>query len=403
MSDSGPAGWQEKPLLDVVDLPRGQVLPTAEPFRSQVLIAPDHIESRTGRVLSLETAVSQGAISGKYQIEPGDVLLSKIRPALRKVAYSSVHGLCSADIYPLRARAEIDPKFLLAVLLGSRFGQFAESLSGRSGIPKINRKELAEFRVALPPPREQRRIAEILESADEAIRSTERLTAKLRMAGQALLKDLIDRFDDSSYPPSSVDQEFDIKAGITLGPHRQPRMRPVQYLRVANVQRGFIDYKDVALLEASPGDALTYTLRAGDLLVVEGHASPSEIGRCALVRDDHGPLFFQNHLFRLRSRRLNAEYALLWLNSTYVRSYWRRTCATSSGLYTINSRQLRALPVPTPDPSDQERVVRIARAHETAVRKELDRMEKLQRLRLGLMEDMLAGRVRVNGEESAAT
>jgi len=78
-------------------------------------------------------------------------------------------------------------------------------------------------------------------------------------------------------------------------------------------------------------------------------------------------------------------------------------CATSSGLFTINSRQLRALPVAVPDPSEQERIVQIARAHEAVVREERGRLAKLQQLRVGLMEDLLTRRVRVDiGEDVAA-
>ncbi|MEU0151545.1 restriction endonuclease subunit S [Micromonospora fulviviridis] len=399
MRESGTARWRTKPLLDVASLPRGQVIPTEEPFRSQVLIAPDHIESRTGRILSHETAADQGAISGKYQIEPGDVLLSKIRPALRKVALSSVHGLCSADIYPLRATAEIDSSYLLAVLLGSEFGRFAESLSGRSGIPKINRKELSEFSIPLPPLPEQRRIAEILDSVDRSIRSAESLVAKLEQVHQALLQDIVDQ-SLSRWPASTVEQEFDVKPGITLGAHRRPRQRPTPYLRVANVQRGRIDLSDLTFLEASAGDLATYSLQVGDLLVVEGHANPSEIGRCAILRQNRSGLVFQNHLFRLRSRRLNPEYANLWLNSRSTRDYWRRMCATSSGLYTINSRQLRELPVRAPDPEEQERIVRLVQAHRASADAEYGRLEKLRRLKQGLREDLLTGKVRVHvGED----
>ena len=76
MSDV-PRGWVRRRLMDLVRIPNGQVDPRAEPYRSQILIAPDHIASASGCITHRETAMSQGAISGKYQIFPGDVLYSK--------------------------------------------------------------------------------------------------------------------------------------------------------------------------------------------------------------------------------------------------------------------------------------------------------------------------------------
>src|SRR5260370_4457952 len=192
MSDV-PRGWNQRRVMDIVQIPNGQVDPRAEPFRSQILLAPDHIASVSGEIISRETAASQGAISGKYQVFPGDVLYSKIRPALRKAVLADFSGICSADIYPLRPSAEIDPSYLLNMVLGNKFSQFADSVSGRIGIPTINRAELEQFCLALPPIAEQRRIAEIFNVADEAIQSTERLIAKLEQAKQGLLHDLLTR------------------------------------------------------------------------------------------------------------------------------------------------------------------------------------------------------------------
>jgi type I restriction enzyme S subunit len=66
-----------------------------------ILVAPDHIESKTGRLLQKITASEQHAISGKYLFKPKDIVYSKIRPYLRKAILASFSALCSADMYPL--------------------------------------------------------------------------------------------------------------------------------------------------------------------------------------------------------------------------------------------------------------------------------------------------------------
>lgn len=141
-----------------------------------VLVAPDHIESGTGRLLKKVTAADQEAISGKYIFEPGDVVYSKIRPYLRKAILADFGGLCSADKYPLRAAADVSPRFIFASILGHQFSKYAESVSVRSGMPKINRSELAQYSIAIPPTRgEQESIADVVTDADALIEALEQL------------------------------------------------------------------------------------------------------------------------------------------------------------------------------------------------------------------------------------
>ena len=144
-------GWTEHSLLDLAVLAEGQVDPRKNPYREMILVAPDHIEAEVGRLIEQRTAREQNAISGKYLFSKGDVIYSKIRPYLRKAVIAPFDGLCSADMYPLRPNKNVDRDFLLALILGDDFSRFAEKVSARTGIPKINRQELAEYRVTIPP------------------------------------------------------------------------------------------------------------------------------------------------------------------------------------------------------------------------------------------------------------
>lgn len=186
-----PRGWKIDRLLDRVELPSGQLDPRREPYRSWVLVAPDHIESGTGRLLGKATAAEQGAISGKYGFRPGDVVYSKIRPYLRKAILADFEGLCSADMYPLRPSAGDEPRFILALILGEHFSRFAEIVSMRSGFPKINREELSEYRGAFPLIHEQAAIASLLNSMDETDASERSNLEKLRTLKHGLMDDLL--------------------------------------------------------------------------------------------------------------------------------------------------------------------------------------------------------------------
>lgn len=394
MSNALPEGWRVVRLLDVVSMPSGQVDPTRAPFRDQVLLAPDHIESGTGRIVKKETADDQSAISGKYQVEPGDIAYSKIRPALRKAALVDFCGTCSADMYPLRSSGDIDGSFLLAVILGEEFSAFASSVSGRSGIPKVNRVEMGEYTFALPPLTEQRNIAGILDSLDWASRSCEAVIAKLENVRRGMIGSLLSGW--RSWIMKNVGSCFNVSSGITLSAERAPKGSAYPYLRVANIKRGFIDFSDVAKLQASASECYFYSLQPGDLMIVEGHANPNEIGRCALVRKVPSGVLYQNHLFRLRGEELDPRFSEMWLNSHIARRYWWANCSTSSGLNTINSKQLKALPVAVPPEEEQQRIVSIIEAHDERIAAERARLEKLRKLKAGLMDDLLTGRVRVD-------
>jgi type I restriction enzyme S subunit len=261
-------------------------------------------------------------------------------------------------------------------------------------MPCLNTSILENVPVSLPSMSAQKRIAEILDAAGEAVRSTERLVAKLELARQGLLYDRLIR-DSADWIYSDVDSEFDIRAGITLGRHRVAQNHPRPYLRVANVQRDWIDTSDVLSLEASAEEWVEYAIAADDLLIVEGHANPREIGRCAIAEQAHAGLLYQNHLFRLRAQMILPRFAVLWLNSAFAQNYWWRTCATSSGLYTINSRHLKALPVLIPDMADQVRIVELAASASSRLSIEQRRLDKLRLLKQGLLDDLLTGHVRV--------
>jgi len=186
-----PKEWEPVRLLDLVSIPNGQVDPKQKPYCHWPLIAPDHIESVTGRLLCLQTAIEQGAISGKYAFKLGDVLYSKIRPYLRKAVLADRQGLCSADMYPLQPGSSLVSRFLLDVILGEHFSRFAASVSERSGFPKINRTELGEYRLALPSQDEQLEVASIMNSHDIRIRTEEQYRDKLKLQKKGLMHDLL--------------------------------------------------------------------------------------------------------------------------------------------------------------------------------------------------------------------
>src|SRR2546426_4649482 len=106
-----PSHWSVRKWRYCCHVTQGQVPPDDERYRDRIMIAPNHIESGTGRILFTETADEQGAASGKYLVKPWDIIYSKIRPALNKACIATGHWLCSADMYPVAVTADdLTPK-----------------------------------------------------------------------------------------------------------------------------------------------------------------------------------------------------------------------------------------------------------------------------------------------------
>lgn len=186
-----PKEWEVRSTLDIVEFPVGQVSPLTYPYIDMTLVAPDHVEKETGRLLLQQTAREQGAISGKYVFKSGDIVYSKIRPYLRKAILADFEGICSADMYPLRVKTGSNPVFIFGMILGDQFSRYAEAVSMRSGFPKINRSEFAGFSCGIPPGHEQEQFASVIRSADANIVRNEELLQKLQKQKSGLMHDLL--------------------------------------------------------------------------------------------------------------------------------------------------------------------------------------------------------------------
>lgn len=181
-----PAGWQIKEFYEVASIKGGLVDPKSPSYRDHLHVGPENIDGTNGTIIDpLSTASQIGLISGKFEFYDGDILYSKIRPNLNKVARASHNGICSADMYVIKpANAGTDAGFLFHLLRGQEFYKQAVAGSMRSGLPKVNRDDLGLINVSIPLLPEQRRIAAVLDAWDDAIATAETLVrAKERRFG----------------------------------------------------------------------------------------------------------------------------------------------------------------------------------------------------------------------------
>ena len=129
-------------------------------------------------------------------------------------------------------------------------------------------------------------------------------------------------------------------------------------MRVANVGRGRLDLAEVHRIELFGDEIERLRLKAGDLLIVEGNGSPSEIGRMAVWHGEIDPCVHQNHIIRARPTEavLAAYFAYYW-NSPEGSSNVSRVASSTSGLHTLSVSKIKRLPVPLPPIAEQRRIV----------------------------------------------
>lgn len=155
-----PDTWEWVRFTDVIDVASNLVQPND--YLDYMHIAPDNIEKGTGKLFLCRTVAEDKVSSPNHLFGKNQLIYSKIRPLLRKVAIAPFDGLCSADMYPLKTI--LHTNYVKYVILSDVFNnQVAKIASTRVKMPKINQTELGQIIIPLPPLDEQRRIADRIE------------------------------------------------------------------------------------------------------------------------------------------------------------------------------------------------------------------------------------------------
>ena len=154
-----PLGWEWCRFQDASEIRSNLV----DPYDYYDLphIAPNHIEKDTGRLLTYRSAREDDVISGKHLFFPGQLLYSKVRPQLNKVAFAPCEGLCSADMYPIEAY--VKASYLQKVMLSQHFLNEVNKFDNRVKMPKINQNQLSSIIIPCAPLSEQKAIVNKIE------------------------------------------------------------------------------------------------------------------------------------------------------------------------------------------------------------------------------------------------
>ena len=165
---ANPKGWPIMPFPEFAEIDCNMTT-DYEKYADYPHIGIDSIEKGTGELKGYRTVREDGVISGKYIFTPQHIIYSKIRPNLNKVALPDFEGLCSADAYPILPNHENCNRVFLAVAMRSEYYlEYILQFSSRTNLPKVNRKEIAGFRMPLPPLALQEQFAAFVEQTDKS-------------------------------------------------------------------------------------------------------------------------------------------------------------------------------------------------------------------------------------------
>lgn len=130
----------------------------------------------------------------------------------------------------------------------------------------------------------------------------------------------------------------------------------VPYLRVANVQDGFLDLETVTTIEIPVSSIERYLLRIGDVLMNEG-GDYDKLGRGHIWNGEIEPCIHQNHVFAIRPRGLSSEWLNEVTSSDYAQFYFMTRSKQSTNLASISSTNIMELPVVLPPLIEQQQIL----------------------------------------------
>ncbi|XNJ75167.1 restriction endonuclease subunit S [Vibrio cyclitrophicus] len=313
----------------------------------------------------------------------------------------------------------IEPLFLYYLLQSIDLAEWVQP----GALPSINQTIIEDLPIPITDRKQQRYISEVLNAVDNQIDATQALIDKYTAIKQGVMADLFSRgidpetkalrptFEDApelyhetplGMLPKGWDVEMlgdlaSIASGITLGKDLSGvRTVLVPYLRVANVQDGYLDLSEVKSIAVPKVDAGKYVLQYGDVLMNEG-GDFDKLGRGTVWREEIPGCCHQNHVFRVRAdtRKLRFDYLAYWSASSFGKHYFVLNSKQSTNLASVNSTQLKAFPVAKPTLEEQEEIESRLQSVDGLLRSSKDELHKLNVQKSGLMQDLLTGKVSV--------
>lgn len=288
--------------------------------------------------------------TGLSSFPEGTVILSTRAP-IGKVAIAGCEMYCNQGFKNLICSEKIFNKYLYWFLKGNTM--FLNSLGRGATFKEISKAIVSEIEINVPEIEEQHEIVKILEKVNTIIRFRKQELSVLDTLVKARFVEMFE--NKTEYDQFRLEEIADIVSGITKGRKTKcGELREVPYMAVSNVKDGYIDWTTVKTILATEDEIIQYKLLPDDVLMTEG-GDPDKLGRGAIISLPPKDCIHQNHIFRVRldETRILPRYFSAYLQSPQAKTYFLRAAKQTTGIASINMRQLRGLPTIVP-PIEQQ-------------------------------------------------
>lgn len=350
-------------LQDVAMVER-EIVEPSEIRAGTLFVGLENIETG-GRFINVRPVDSGELASSKFSFTRRHVLYGKLRPYLAKIARPDFEGICSTDILPVLPGPELDRGYLSWLLLTPEMVSLAASRATGANLPRLSPDALGEIRIPLLSLDEQRRIAAILDKADELRAKRRDALARLDTLTQSIF---LDMFGDpttnpKNYPVALMGDVCDVRDGT----HDSPKyVSDSGYPLVTskNVTGGAIDLTEVNYI--SEADYIQINKRSkvdkGDIIL----PMIGTIGSPVLV--DHDPNYAIKNVALIKF--IEGSPAAVYLHHLLSGRYFDYIVSRKNRGGTqkfVSLGDLRAFPLPLPPRQEQDEFLR--------------RMEEIRRIR----------------------
>lgn len=424
--------WRRKPLGNVAEIRPSNVDKKSNLGEQPVRLC-NYMDVYTGDYITedipfMEATATTSELQ-RFRVDLGDVLITKDSETPDDIGISAVvlddipNLVCGYHLALLKPNRElVDPVYLAKQLASSESARYFGRLANGSTRYGLSYGSIAATPIRLAPLVQQRRIAEVLVTVDEAITQTEALIAKTQQIKVGLMHDLFTRGvtpDGQLRPPREkasrlykesplgwIPKEWDIRQlrsclldnptnGIYKPAHLIGRGTLLIGQAAFTAERS-IDFALSRRAVVTDEELRRYGVAAENILVSRVFATVEGVGQPTLVPPLPEPAVYESNMMRLRVDQSAIRPRLLfeWLRSRRARQRIEGG-VNASNQASVNQGVLNPLPVLWQPPEEQDRLVRVIEEHDERYAAEQATLAKLQSMKRGLMEDLLTGRVRV--------
>lgn len=409
-----PEKWSLVKLGDVTNESKERFVPNGNEIYTYIGL--EHIESGLNRIS--RTGLSSDVTSSKTIFRSGDTLFGKLRPYLKKVALSDIFGVCSTDILAIRPSKQIDPYFLCTVLSSDSAIYHSIESSAGTKMPRTSWKEMSSLNVMLPPIIEQKQIAAILSSVDDAIQAKQAVIDQTLRVKQGLMQQLFTRgightrFKQTEI--GEIPEEWEVMAVNEIvslmksGLSRRivPQDIGIPVLISGNIQNGKLDTKELKFWhKKDPQGARVdnYILKDGDILLCFIN-SLSQIGKLCLYEDIGRSAIYTTNLFRIQLKQTySPNFGYYIFSAPFFQKEIDLITKPAVNQASFTKADFLRILIPIPPKEEREKIVEILKSVDYSLETAQIQLRKMQKLKRGLMQDLLTGRVRVKLDEMNTT